>query len=226
MKFDNQILGIVSVESKSRKNLDDDEYMELVSLYGKENVDNDLMVEILALYPEQEILDAQGLYVTITEQDLHDIKDASNEALKNKLGHGLARAKSWMRGQNVDNFDYITITEDHDLDVSKRMGFSNGKLKVKDYKGTPYLHVIAHIIKPEAKKNIKLGLYREVSATVRMDNTLKEISFVSNPALHQAGIFSERELNNLSPTLKINHTNQLIQSLKIIIQILIILKKN
>lgn len=191
-KFENQILGFTEIKSKSVKKLSSEEYRDMVNLYGKEAVDNDLLVEMMVLYPEQEgVMDAQGKFITISETEIRAIVDASNKALQEKLGNGLHRAKSWVMGLDEDNYDYITITEDHSMDVSKRMGFSNGKLSVKEINGIPYMHVKAHIIKPSAKIAIKQGLYREISGTIRLDNTTKEISFVSSPALHYAGVFSE-----------------------------------
>ena len=190
-----QILSVTNVKSKTYKNLTQDEYMDMVHLYGEENVKNDLVVELMVLYPQQDILDAEGRVVTITEKDLHDIAAACNSELGQKLGHGLHRAKSWVKGHNEENYDYITLTEDHDLDIAKRMGFSNGKLEVRDHEGTPYLYARGHVLKPAAKVAIKQGLYREISATVRMDNTLKEISFVSAPALKYAGVFSEGKID-------------------------------
>ncbi len=217
MKPENQILGIVDIESKTRKNLSQEEYMDLVGQYGKENVDTDLIIDVLTLYPEQNIRDAQGLTVTITEQDLHDIAKASNDRLNNKLkGSMYARAKSWVKGHNTDNYDYITIQEDHDMDMVKRIGFSNGLMEVREINGMPYLHTKAHIIAPHAKQAIKLGLYREISATVRMDNTLKEISFVSSPALEHAGMFSETQ--KLSPLEQVNKNKMMLQELGFIEQ--------
>ena len=196
-KFENQILGMNEIKSKSVKKLSSEEYRDMVNLYGKENVDNDLIVDLMVLYPEQEgVMDAQGQFITISEAEIRAIVDASNKALQEKLGNGLHRAKSWVKGLDEDNYDYITITEDHSMDVSKRMGFSNGRLSVKEIDGIPYMHVKAHIIKPSAKIAIKQGLYREISGTIRLDNTTKEISFVSSPALHYAGVFSEDKAVN------------------------------
>lgn len=232
MKLENQILGHTQVKSSGAERLqkqDPINYRALVDQYGQENIENDLIVDVLTFYPKQNIRDSQGLTVTITEQDLHDIAKATNKRLEDKLkGSIYSRAKSWVKGFTIDNYDYITIQEDHDMDQEKRIGFSNGKVTVQELEGMPYLHTKHHIIAPRAKQGIALGLYREVSGTIRacnckmqsigvhdeecLENTIKEISYVTCPALEHAGIFSEPN-HKLSPLEQVNKNKIMLQEL-------------
>lgn len=187
----NQILGFSNVKSIDKDVLSDKEYMEMVTLHGKENVDNDLIVDLMVFYPTQKVIDAEGREVTITEEDLHTIKKAANGNFSERIKNAYHRGKSYLTGKNHENYDYVTIQLDHDMDMSKRLGYTIGKFSVKEHNGMPYLHTKARILSYEGKINIKKGLYREISGTVRMDNTVREISFVSTPALRYASILSE-----------------------------------
>ena len=187
----NQILGFSHVKSIDKDVLSDKEYMEMVSLHGKENVDNDLIVDLMVFYPTQKVIDAEGREVTITEDDLHVIKKAANGNFADRIKNAYHKGKSYLTGKTSENYDYVTIQLDHDMDMAKRLGYTIGKFSVEEHNGMPYLHTKARIMDYEGKINIKKGLYREISGTVRMDNTIREISFVSSPALKYASILSE-----------------------------------
>lgn len=192
MERPNQILKYTTKPSNDREMLSEKEYMEMVSLHGKENVDNDLVVDLMVLYPQQTgVIDAEGREVTISEQELYDIAKASNLSLVDRIKNAYHKGKSYLTGKHQDNYDYVTIQLDHDLDMEKRQGYTIGKFSIKKHNGMPYLHTQARIMNYMGKINIKKGLYREISATVRIDNTLKEISFVSSPALKYASVLSE-----------------------------------
>lgn len=190
LKPENQILSYTTKPNKAEKKLTKTEYESMVSQWGKEYVDNDFYVDALVFYPMQNIKNQLGT-ITLTAEDIYKIEKAANAELDARLGHSWRKLKSWAVGKTVDNYDNVHVTEDHSMDISKRNGFTNGKFRIELLDGEPVLFARFHIIKPEVKINIKMGLYREISGTIRMDDTIAEISFVGNPALRYAAILAE-----------------------------------
>ena len=202
----NQFLNI-NTQYRDSHDLTEKEYQFLIDMVKsehsnlsddliKEHIDNDLIVEMMVLYPEQDgVLDALGREVFVNEAQIKATYKAMNELLNEKLKGGVLgvnKLKSWVKGKNADNYDFTTIQINHSTDIDDRKGFSNGYFEIRETNdGMPYLYGKAHIIDPLAKIKLKLGLYRGISATIRNDDTLKEISFVTHPALRDASVLSE-----------------------------------
>ena len=166
---------------------------ELSKKFGEEIAHNDFEVEFIALYPDV-VADKNGRVVKIDKPSMERIVDANNKAIDTKINHPINKIKRGFRSVTPETLDYVPIIKNHNTgDVDLVTGYSRGKFQLSEVDGSPLLTMRALITDDETKYKIKKGLIKNVSVGIRKDWTLKEVSFVTNPALEHASLLSENE---------------------------------
>jgi hypothetical protein len=163
---------------------------ELGKHYHPDVIDNDILAELIMLYP-YETVDMNGTQVVIDNELMNSVVRSHNAALDDKLKRPLSKIRSYIDGKSADTVDFVPIIKDHKDEVDNTIGFSRGYLEKVNIAGIPCATGKVLIWKIDAKQNIKDELLKHISVGIRENHTLKEISFVNNAALPDAGLLSE-----------------------------------
>lgn len=163
---------------------------ELIKHYHTDIVDNDILADLVILYPHVAV-DKDGKNITIDDEEMNNVVNATNFALDDKLKRPLNKLRTWIDGKNPDNVDFVPVIKDHEDKADNKVGYSRGYLEHEIIGDIPCVVTKVLISDLDAKKKIKEGLLSGVSVGIRENYTLKEISFVNNPALPDAGLLSE-----------------------------------
>lgn len=165
---------------------------ELTKNFGEEIAHNDYLVEFIALYPEA-VVDKNGTNLKITKEMIIKVAEVNNHLLSEKQNHWLSKIKTVFKKKlELSEIDFIPMICDHDTsNVHNVTGYTRDTLKLGEVDGKTILTVSALITDDKTKYLIKKGLIKNVSVGLRSDYSLKEISFVTNPALKEASLLSE-----------------------------------
>lgn len=172
--------------------------------YGK-LATHDIHVPILVLYELGKIPDKNGTIVDIDKDFINETMRISNKYIKDAHSSIFNKFKSsWT--ESIDNYEVVPLIKNHDTgDVDGTVGYTRGLFyteEVTDEKGNKILalYVKGVITDPEAKKKVENGILKNVSIGTRPTGSIKEISFVVNPAVPHAGlVMSEPDQENTIP---------------------------
>lgn len=157
--------------------------------------DHDLIATCILAYDTGKIPDANGKIVSVNQEWMEHTKDRTNLYLKNHVDHAMAETKSWLK--NYEEAEIIPLSFDHESSAKHNSGFNHGLIWSEKYKGLHTLLVNVIIKDNEVKSKINQGLIRSTSLGTRGDGSIREISFVQNPAIPHGGlIMSENQNNN------------------------------
>ena len=172
---------------------DETHLAELTKQYGEDIANNDYEVEVIALYPDV-VADKNGRVVKIDKASMQKVVEANNQAIDKKINHPLSKLKRGFKNITADTMDYVPVIKNHNTgDVDLVTGYTRGKFELTESDGMPLLVLKAIISDDETKYKISKGLIKNVSVGIRKDWTLKEMSWVTNPALEHASLLSENE---------------------------------
>ena len=170
--------------------------------YGK-LATHDLRIPILLLYEKDGVTyDKDGQPVEINAQFVTNAMNLTNKFIENRHKNPLAKLISKWR-KPIDEVTSIPIQKDHDnASVDKKIGHIEGLTFTEIVKGdwngngkqTEKLCLFGYalITKLTGKIDVDSGILRESSVGLRPDNSIKEVSMVSNEALPLCGLmFSE-----------------------------------
>lgn len=173
----------------NRKILPKDEKYGEVAVY-------DVLATCICAYELKEISDANGKKVVMDKKWLKRIEESTNHFIETRVNSKFKKVKSFL--QNKDNSLIIPLSFDHESSAKHVVGFSQGLSWIEEFEGKDTLFINVLAIDNETKAKINDGLLRHTSIGIRPDGSIKEISFVQNPAVPDCGIIlSEHETENL-----------------------------
>jgi hypothetical protein len=173
----------------NRKILPKDEEYGEVATY-------DILATCICAYELKEILDANGKKVVMDKKWLKRIEESTNNFIETRVNSKFKKVKSFL--QNKDNSLIIPLSFDHESSAKHVVGFTQGLSWIEEFEGKDTLFINVLAIDNETKAKINDGLLRHTSIGIRPDGSIKEISFVQNPALPDGGIIlSENKIENL-----------------------------
>jgi len=153
--------------------------------YG-ELAKHDLMITILLAYELGTIPDANGTKVHVSQEWMESTMKKTNKYIKNHVNGVFAQAKSYLN--SYKEALVIPLSFDHQSSAKHNSGFSTGLLWTEYYNNELGLFVNAVVRDNETKAKIQQGLIRSTSLGTRADGSIKEISYVQNPAIPHGGI--------------------------------------
>lgn len=163
-----------------------------LSDYG-ELAKHDLMITILLAYEMGVIPDANGTKVNVSKEWMESTMKKTNKYIKNHVDGLFAKTKSFL--SSYKDALVIPLSFDHQSSAKHNSGFSNGLLWIEEYNNELGLFVNAIVRDNEIKSKIQQGLIRSTSLGTRADGSIKEISFVQNPAIPHGGILMSENQN-------------------------------
>lgn len=143
--------------------------------------------------------DKIGTQFEMNEELINKALTASNEDIKKRFFPVHKHITTFFKG-GIDEAEMLPIILNHKIDsVENTVGRTKGLFYTKIIKGTKCLMINVVIKDLEAKKKIIAGLYRGISATIRRDGSVSDISFVISPALPDACfMLSEQDSNSIN----------------------------
>ena len=177
---------------------DDIHLGELSKKYGEDIAKNDFQVKMLLLYPEAQLFDKNGRKVIMNDKVIRKVYEVNNRLLQQEANGTFvdkARRKLGLDStpiKELSEIDFVPIIFDHNTGkVDNTCGFTRGSFELGEIDGHTVMYATALIKDDEVKYKIKKNLISNVSAGIRGDSSLKEISLVLRGALKHSTFLSE-----------------------------------
>jgi hypothetical protein len=175
---------------------------DMIAKYG-DFATHDIEVEAIILEENGKTLDKNGNEANIDKKFISNAEKSTNDWIIANKNNILQKLKSFWK-KPINDVLSIPVIKDHKADhVDGTVGYVKGLVYAKEKSDKFILLCKILILDLEAKVKVESKLYNRLSVGIREDGSIREVSFVVNPALPSCGLLmSENKVIN--KTLKKN----------------------